>query len=191
MNRLFNILLVTYMIMCFGCATSPREKRGEAMVENPVMQESELEEQFESEQINAQRLKAFEARAQQKLQDLADYVNILKSPGLDSTFRQQAMNQALALFEAENPENEMIISDFLKSLLDVNTKNSAYTIDSIQIVNPLQATSADRYEGMLSFTDNLASIANAKEIGMVLRKTKKEFGAEHKLVWEVFLSQVQ
>jgi hypothetical protein len=150
--------------------------------------------------MDAQRLSIFEARAQQKLQDLADYINMLKDPGLDSTFRQQAMSQAVALFEDgnilvdKNPENEIAIRDFLKNLLDENQPTSKFTIDSIQTVKPLQATGPERYEGILSFEGNIApaqtpSINTPKEIGMVLRKIKKEFGTEDKWVWEVFLSQ--
>jgi hypothetical protein len=173
---------------------------GEDMVEAMPMQESKLEAQFASDQMDAQRLSAFEARAQQKLQDLADYINILRDKSLDSTFRQQAMKQAVALFENENipfdknPENEIAISDFLTNLLSENQLTSKFTIDSIQIVKPLQAIGSERYEGILSFEDNIASVQapdkiTPKQIGMVLRKIKKEFGTEDKWVWEVFLSQ--
>jgi hypothetical protein len=174
---------------------------GEDMVETMPMQESELEAQFASDQMDVQRLSAFEARAQQKLQDLADYINILRDKTLDSTFRQQAMNQAVALFEDgnipvdKNPENEIVISDFLKNLFNENQPTSKFTIDNIQIIRPFQATGPERYEGILSFEDNIdpaqaPAKSTPKEIGMVLRKIKKEFGTEDKLVWEVFLNQI-
>ena len=199
MNRFFNIWLIFYFFFCCGCATSPREKGAEDMIETPIMQESALEAQFESEQMDELRLKAFEARAQQKLQDLADYVNMLKDPTLDSNFHQQAMHQALALFEDENAvaeedaENEMMSRNMLKNLLDENEHISKFTIDSVQVVKPLQSAGKERYEGVLSFNCNMTTSEGItpKEAVIVLKKVEKEFGNDRKLIWEVLLGKIQ
>jgi hypothetical protein len=201
MNKFFDILVISCFFICGACATSPREKRAEDMIETPAMQESELEAQFESEPMNSERLKAFEARAQQKLQDLADYVNMLKDPTLDSNFHQQAMRQALALFEDENDvaeedaENEMMSRTMLKNLLDENEHISKFTIDSVQVVKPLQSAGKERYEGVLSFESNLitsqgTSVITPKEAVIVLKKVEKEFGNDRKLIWEVLLGKI-
>jgi hypothetical protein len=155
---------------------------GEDMVETLPMQESELEAQFESDQMDAQRLSAFEARAQQKLQDLADYINILKDPTLDSTFRQQAMNQAVALFEVET-------STLLEKLYKEQPPISKYIIENIQVVKPLQLIDNERYEGLLSFKSNITT--SPQDAIIVLKKVEKEFGDERRLIWEVLLGKIQ
>jgi len=204
MNRFFDILVIACFFFCCGCATSPREKGAEDMIETPVMQESALEAQFESEPMNNERLKAFEARAQQKLQDLADYVNMLKDPALDSTFRQQAMRQALALFEDENivvsidtsQKNNNTANTILQELHDEQLQISKYNIQDIQVVKPLQSAGKERYEGVLSFESSLTtsrgtSVVTTKEAAIVLKKVEKEFGDERKLIWEVLLGKIQ
>lgn len=189
MNSFFNIGLICGFFLCCACATSPTEKGAEDMIETQPIQESALEAQFESEQMDAPRLKAFEARAQQKLQDLADYIKILEDPTLDSTFRQQAMRQALALFEHET-------GPMLQGFYDEELQASKYSIQDIQVARPLQSTGTERYEGVLSFKSNMttsqgASVITPKEAVIVLKKVEKEFGDERKLIWEVLLGKIQ
>ena len=165
MNRFSNILLIFGFFICYACANSPREKVAEEAIAAASIKESELKAQFESEPMNEERLRAFETRAQQKLQDLADYINILQNPDLDSTFRQQALSQAAALFESNT---------FSQKLLDGQVASPRYAIEEIKIAKPLQAIDDKRYEGLLTFKSNKS--ASPKEAAIILKKVEKDFG---------------
>ncbi len=182
MNRFSNVLLIFSFFICYACANSPREKVAEEVIAATPVQESELKAQFESEPMNKERLRAFETRAQQKLQDLADYINILKDSALDSAFRHQAMNQALALFENDT-------STFLQKSYYEQPLVSKYIIEDIQIEKPLQEADNERYEGLLSFKSN--TITPAREAVIILKKVEKDFGDERRMIWEVLLGEIQ
>ena len=182
MNRFSNILLIFSFFIGYACANSPREKMAEEVIAASPMQESELKDQFESDQMTQERLRAFEARAQQKLQDLADYINILKDPNLDSAFRQQAMAQALALFEDDT-------STFLQKSYYEQPLVSKYIIEDIQIEKPLQEADNERYEGLLSFKSNTTT--PPREAVIILKKVEKDFGDERRLIWEVLLGEIR
>lgn len=195
----FSCMLMLTLLLC-SCATTHRDKLLEDMVENKEsMPESErLEAQFTSERISTYELEAFEIRAQQKLQDFSDYMNLIADSTLDSTFREQAIRQALALFVSNNtpvavhPKKETV-EDLLHHLR-YSGESWNYTIQSIEILHRLRPTMGQQYRGVLSFQQTLSQEngpAITRQANILVKKVEKTFGEKREWVWEVFLAGIE
>jgi hypothetical protein len=192
-------MLMLAMLLC-ACATTHRDKLMEDMVEaRESMPESEsLEAQFTSERISLDELAAFETRAQQKLQDFSDYVNLIADPTIDSLFREQATRQALSLFASTNTlvvlhDKKETVADLLYHLRR-SGESPSYIIQSIEILHHLQPTANQQYRGTLSFQQMLSqenAPAITRQADIRVKKVEKTFGEKKEWVWEVFLAGIE
>ena len=197
-----NLLRISLLVILFvaGCASAYRENSADEVLAEAVPTEAELEDQLTRDQLSEAQLDAFEIRAQQKLRDLIDYLAIAADSSLDSTFRQEAVQQAEALLtpppmlvresEARSTAKPLSASPLPDRLVRIPTT----AVTALAIQQPLSPEGSGQYRGTLSFSAPAADGdegTTQHEATMVLQKIEKRFGDEVELVWEVFLEDVQ
>ena len=200
MNKLihysFGLLLLLGLA---ACATSPRESAANEAQEESSVSTGELEAQLTADRLPQKQLDALEERAQQKLSDLVDYMNLVNDLTLDSTFRAQAGEQAHQLFL--QPGNMVAWMEELTLMTDsvrqtsVKKEATHYTIHEISIIEPLRQVSEREYRGTLSFRQGIATnhtnMSQQRQVDVWVKKVAKQFGNEQEMVWEVFLGAVE
>jgi hypothetical protein len=159
----------------------------------------ELEAQFTADYLSADRLDALEVRAQQKLLDFADYVTLVSNPSIDSTFRQQAQEQARQLFIHPQTlivwEEEKLTLDSFLDRVEQGEGSQQYIIRNIEVTQPLRQESAQQYAGLLTFSQpanaDMPEVTYQRVAEIWVKKVDKQFGDEQKQVWEVFLGTIE
>jgi len=196
LNLIFSALLG---LSVASCATSPRESAVSDSAEEAAVMSGELEAQFTADYLSADRLDALEVRAQQKLLDFADYVTLISDPDIDSTFRQQAQEQARQLFIHPQTliarEEEKLNLDSFLDKVEQGEGSQQYIVQNIKITQPLQQESAQQYSGTLSFSQpanvEMPEVTYQRVAEIWVKKVDKQFGDEQKQVWEVFLGTIE
>lgn len=198
----FSMLLMILLFFFAACASTHREKMLEESLEaedNGLLYE-ELEARFMAEQPTVEELKAFEVRAIQKLQDFADYLNLLHQPALDSTFQQQAERQLKSLFVDSTvnitvgEQEKQRLQDLLNELREGVPTTEIYSLQNIEVAEALHAAESNQYIGTLSFEqliDHESATSQARLAYFVVKKVPKQFGREQEWVWEVLLSGIE
>ena len=162
--------------------------------ENRRLEEADLKEaidrvkdEFEADYLNEEGLFVFEQKAEQKLKDFADYMNIANDTSLDSAFRTQAETMTQELF-------------FLRHVPAISRHPTfELFIDSIHVIEPLQRTGSSGYQGILGFRlevreyikgDTILIAPRWKMIDMIATKTSSQFGSDTLEIWKVFLGEL-
>lgn len=201
LNLIFSALLG---LSVASCATSPRESAVSDSAEEAAVMSGELEAQFTADYLSPDRLDALEVRAQQKLLDFADYVTLIGNPAIDSTFRQQAQEQARQLFIHPQTlitwEEEKLTLDSLLIKVEQGAGSQQYIIQNIEITQPLRQEfarqeSTQQYSGTLTFSQpanaEMPEVTYQRVAEIWVKKVDKQFGDEQKQVWEVFLGTIE
>jgi hypothetical protein len=197
------------IIVFFACIFSNcgPQKSKEQILHEKMSQDSTaaIFQNFTTDSLSDSTINAFESRATQKISDLRDYISILSDTSLDKTFKQQAMNMALKLFISKkslvpNPlitgdDNIMILS-LLDSLKTGSLANLRLLVSSIEILEHAKKQ-GKVYEGIVEF--DLRYKGGETRFGddtkvqcmFSIKKIKKAFGTESKLIWEVFLGNIE
>lgn len=195
-TNLFGILLLIGMA---ACATSHRERAIENESAEASIMSGELEAQFTTDYVSEDLLDALEVRAQQKLLDFADYVTLIGNSTIDSTFRQQAQEQAHHLFihpetTVRLEKEALSLKDFF-SAIQQGEESLNYTVKNVEVAQPLQQESDQKYTGSLTFfqpaTIELSEVTYQRVVKIWVKKVDKQFGSEQKQVWEVFLGNIK
>ena len=193
------LLLLSLWILLNACATSHRDKMREEAEENAAIGKR-LESQFTTDQMTEEKLEAFEVRAQQKLQDFADYLNILADTSIDSIFREQAIRQTLNLFASDSvtvtmDDQKKSIRTFLEDIRQQEGGKGKFDVAEIEVTTPLASTTPRQFSGVLSFQQTWsgeeAPVAATRQMHILVKKVEKSFGEEKKQVWEVFLGDME
>ena len=156
---------------------------------------SELENDFTTESLSPDNLKAFEERSLQMIDDLVDYLNIYADTGNAVEFRKQSRELIREMFVSE------MDLDLFFNLIDIeedkinytirlkNHKNPVFKLESKKTVEGLKYSQWETYEGKNEF---LVSILNSKvekhtvRLNVNLKKVEKQFGQQSNLVWKIF-----
>jgi hypothetical protein len=177
-----------------------------------MMRDAELEEQFASKRPSKAELQAFETRSGQKVEELAEYIELLSDSSYGSAIRKRASEQALELFDRADRQLAGIylnrgkqlegkvptVLDSLKARDDRIVQTEVKDLKS----SSFERTEEGHYEGELSFTLTLTvgkekgeTPLIRKEVRMqgksVLKKVSKNFGDDERMVWEVFLGSIE
>ncbi|HNS17676.1 MAG TPA: hypothetical protein PKH94_00830 [Bacteroidales bacterium] len=167
--------------------------------------------QFASEDLSREVLSALETKAQQKLADFCDYLNLYTDASLDSTFRTQALLMIRELFVSDTVQiNTLLTSEAGGGNLPLNDfmdllANPAYPfpilfIDSVQTVSSLNRADEISYRGLIAFRRQLEFRASSDTTlrgnesmvaEMVAVKAIKAIGSDTLQVWEVFLGEIR
>ena len=167
--------------------------------------------EFENDTLSLASLKAFEVRASQKLKDVYDYAQIILDPSIEKSFKNQAKQMMLALFDNEGTtieitlnENEkpqaIPIKNFINNLLNTNSPKPIFDIKDIKPSKEIRKYNKDNaYRGQLTFLQTIYRTDNSKPViiqfgkmtaSYFIIRVKKEFGASTKEVWEVLLGNI-
>ena len=200
-------LTIFFIFIAFVCFNCKPQKSKEQILHEKITQDSTaaIFQNFTSDSLSDSTIRAFESRAIQKISDLRDYISILSDTSLDKTFKQQARAMALKLFISKNctlpsPLNsgdEIIkISDLLDSLKSGSAENLRLSVNSTDISEHAQKQEKT-YQGIVIFDMRYkGGEVRFREKTKVqctfsIKKTKKAFGKETKLIWEVFLGNIE
>lgn len=194
-------MVILVVLMASGCASAYREGSADEALAEAAPTEAELDDQLTRDQLSEAQLSAFEIRAQQKLQDFIDYLNMVGDPSLDSAFRTEAARQAEALLASPPAEREVRKNRPSSAALRVaslpefmRTAVGPLAITALTIRQPLELDGSAQYRGKLSFKTLLTGSGEegtGHEADVVVRKVEKSFGDEIKVVWEVFLGEIR
>ncbi len=161
-----------------------------------------------AERLSEENLEAFEVRAEQKLQDFAEYVGILSDPEKGSALRKRAREQLLELFvdpttrisSFPGPEGETrsySVERLTKELEEASSAKLRISLEEVKS-SPFQRTEEERYEGKLEFRmireyqgKEGGTQEGEYEVRTLMKRVPKRFGDEEELVWELFLGQMR
>jgi hypothetical protein len=196
MNRLIKYIIL--LTSCFWIVAAPTCENETSQVDarrDHLVRLEAVSEVFASESLSDDNLEAFEFRAVEKLMDYADYLGIIYSEGYAVSFRQQARQNIVGLFDnKENAEAALIPESFTGPF-------SSYQImiDSVDINDPLKRETDTRYTGSMRYVEKILGTGqndtslishSLKSIGITLQMGYKDFGENSLLVWEVHLGKI-
>ncbi|MFH1121985.1 MAG: hypothetical protein V1775_19360 [Bacteroidota bacterium] len=213
MKRGILILLAIPVYLILSSKSCDSDREHDALVHKAKTEQTKesIREEFQSEYLTDQTLRAFELKAKQKLVDFADYLSIYYNKKLDEALKNQAGEMVTGLFASDKTviqsffpgKNNSIgypLSDFLGHdfMPEYNTVN--VLIDSICIDTPLQRSGHDLYKGTLTFyrrleacspSDTIMIRGNKMNIEIIAKKVNKSFGSDTLQVWSVFLGNIR
>lgn len=167
-------------------------------------------DEFEVDVLSGYTLHAFEAKAGQKLVDLADYLGIYCDHSLDTSFKAQTRQMIQDLFISDTVcinsflaqakgSTILTLTEWLDACPDKNYLSADFLFDSIEVVNPLHRIGPFDYHGTLkfsrlittcSYSDTAVSERSVMQVEMAVSKVSKSFGADTLQVWGVFLGNI-
>ncbi len=189
------IFLFWGLIIISACATHNRERALEDI--NPSAKTSLLEEQFTTQEIDEESLRAFEVKAIQKVEELYGYIAIMTDTVYEATFRDQALELSLSLFESRGKtkmnrlvSNAGTIEDYL---VQIRNQDRLLQRDVVKVLvkEPLTAQSLQIYSGLLTVTLGNERNGISYSQGFNLSRQAKLFGDEEKVIWEVRLTSME
>ena len=167
----------------------------------------DIENDFVNEELTYETLHAFEKRAIQKLNDLADYLNIYADASLSEEFRLQAREMILGSFNSETDlqmyfDSLDFIEDAENTILYFTEGEGVFIteIDSINTTEFLHKQTISSYTGKLQFIQNIVRITSTDTVvantfnhsfEIIISKNKKQFGDNFQDVWEVKLGKIR
>lgn len=198
-------------LLLFGCGASPNQRAQESIKASKMRDSISVAMEFEKDSLSETTLEAFEKRATQKLEDAADYIQILSDSSIDRSFRLQARQMLIAVFEKKTNTIPFDLSgkgelkklntlQFADSLLSDRYSRLKVEIADIETLKALSLKGKKTYEGVLSFTQKVyhyqqdTPIKLSKynmEVVIVVKRTTKRFGTSTKKIWEVLLRDIK
>lgn len=169
-----------------NCSKNYSESQQAERIEIKIYQE--LEDNFMSEKMDTEQLKALEKRAVQKVQELVDYLNIYADSGLDVQFRKQARQMISELFVSNQDlqgfmMKHKVMEDVGKSVL-LNTEGESvkFKVGPVHLLAAFNPDENSNYKSRLTYQFQNSNIS----LGVLATKTTKSFGNEKLDVWELF-----
>lgn len=163
-----------------------------------------LENTFEQNEITEKQLNAFEVRGNQKLNDLAGYLDYVSDETINETFRKQAQQLVLELFKSPEVlfkyfEDGKVVNSTIEKYLSqlLNQEESKTKLQFINITKISESEKADdgTYSWLVQFVaketqDEQINSAVKVTLNVELVKVAKKFGADTKWIWEVLLGNM-
>jgi hypothetical protein len=203
--------IMAYLLLCSKSCDSDEQVNAASKEAEVTKAKEAIKNEFESDELSRKSLRAFEAKAKQKLVDLADYLDIYTDKLIDESFKDQARQMILDLFisdsvlinnrlSGENDEIVLPVREFLKTELASVYTSADFMFDTLEIAAPLRRIDDLNYIGRLSFsrmvkmcnsTDTLIAGPGKLEAEIFVARVKKSFGSDTLLVWKVFLGEIK
>lgn len=205
------VAILAYLLLCSKSCGSD-EKGDSAKQEAELTQTKEsIKNEFESDDLSKKSLRAFEVKAEQKLVDFSDYLDIFSDKLMDESFKNQARQMILDLFICDTvqinsillnePDKKNIpISKFLSLDSATGYNSMDFIFDSIEVTEPLRRIDTLNYKGRLSFSrrvkissasDTLFTGPDRMEVDIFASKVRKQFGSDTLQIWSVFLGNIK
>ena len=204
---------VFFAAALFSCARAEMEKE-KALSRNDSLTGAEttgtLEEDFEADSLSPAQLQLFQRRAQQKVQDLIDYLQIVANKHYNAELRGIASGQVYELFAdssatigvplSQTQQGMRPLPQFLAELETAGYDSIVVKTDSLNIQPLLKSGENQVYTGSVSgrlsisgytnghITFSSTSVRTAKTITF---KASKQFGTEQKSVWTTAIKEIR
>jgi hypothetical protein len=205
------MLLLVYLLFSSKSCSSDEKDVADRQEADLMKVKKSLKDEFESEKLSRKSLNAFEVKAEQKLVDLADYLQIYSDNKMNEAFKGQARQMILGLFISDSVKISSVLSDekegnslpltkFLHIDEGSNDLSIDFKFDSIEIIKPLHRTGEFNYAGSLAFTRRIISYSSSDtlffspvkmDVDIIAAKINKTFGKDTLRVWEVFLGEIR
>ncbi len=200
MNKVISFVGLWVLIFAMSCAISKKENE---RVEQLLDTSSKPVQLTSADSLTKERLKGFEGRAEQKLDDFYDYLTFLSGGNYDDAMKDEIRFSALGLFydpkasvcpvEIKGVNDSFPVESFLADSV-VNTLPKNLSISSFEIIRPLEFVTEAYYHGQLAFELKVGKEDEgrvlSKKADFSLRKINKKLGKESVKTWEVFLESI-
>ena len=164
-----------------------------------------LEETFETDTLTKEQLMVFQKRAQEKLQDFINYVEIISNKSYHIELRNEASKQTDNLFAdssvsvnislskiSETNKSPRSISNFMNDVRSCEYDSIKVKTDSVVISLPEKSDTTLKYLGEISARVKIEGYKNGivvfnsstiQKAETIIFKTEKQFGSEKKMLW--------
>jgi hypothetical protein len=206
-SKIMSFLLLLFVLTAEDCSDGGNRSSEISKEDRMTDLFKNIEDEFINDELTQEILSAFEERAIQKLNDLADYLNIYADTSLSKEFRLQAKQMLLESFNSAMDlqayfKNINLSEDSLNAIIYYSENEGSFDtqINSIVIKENLQKRISSSYVGELSFSQKVYSSTFSKKVNsnsfilngkMHVIKTEKEFGNETQDVWEVSIGEIR
>jgi hypothetical protein len=130
--------------------------------------------ELSSRSLSDTQLLAYTKRAKQKLQDMADFLNLLAT-SKDASEQKEALKQLQSLF--------WNVPTWAKTVVSAQNYIGKSKILNLQVVQNLTYTGSD-YKGLLAYQVG----EKIEQMLFTARKNKKKVGLQEVEVWEIFFN---
>lgn len=209
------LYLITSVFICilWSCGPSSEEQQDFSIYSSDLVtnnNENQMEETFEADTLSNEQLNVFQQRAQQKLDDFINYIEIISNKTYDSELRLLARNQIVELFADSSilvhvaagkvEKNPQPVSAFLNEIYLSEYDSIKIKTDSVVVAQPIKADEATTYIGYVTAKVNIKGYKNGQvyfnsvaiqKAKTIIRKTEKRFGEETKTIWTVGLGELE
>jgi len=181
--KILTLILIYFIVSAKGCDHNEQDTGGLDQNQAQKVKDS-ITSMFETDTLSQASLRAFEATARLKLNDLTDYLKIINDSLADKAFKDKAREMAMALFVygKKAPDNFQGV-DF----------------DSVSVSRGLQRYSDTVYSGQLVVKVRWPNNAGVKgkippvkilTVEIFALKQEKIFGKDTVKVWNVLLGDI-
>ena len=196
-----NVIFPWFAMLLTCCATANREDVS-LPSELPVGKTTSpgaLEKQVLAPLLDPAVLRAYESKALSKIEDYYQYLHVISNPSYDTTFRRQAIKQALGLFTSgsDTPYTgldnmALSLSPFLEELYQGKWGEVTYAMSQVTLRHSLEISNDTTYRGQVTYLLVPNGQREQRERvlqDIVVKKVTTDFGAEVQEVWKVFLGK--
>jgi hypothetical protein len=195
--KILSFLMLLFLLTAEDCGPGYKEP---TPADNRNSFFEEIESDFINDQLSTESLKAFEKKAEQKIMDLNDYLNIYADPKGSEEFRIQAREMIGKFFMADDDIelyfNKLGLAEDTADIILVNATDGDWIesgIVSVTTENNFSRISPSEYAGTTLIKQQIINKKSGltEEIHLSIRtnikKTNTKFGNDTLEVWKVFL----
>lgn len=207
------LISAVFICILWSCGPSMEEQQDFSVTPAdlvPNNNENQMEEAFETDTLSNEQLNVFQQRAQQKLEDFINYIEIISNKTYDSELRLVARNQIVELFadssilvnvaDGKLEKNPKPVSLFLNEIYQSEYDSIRIKTDSVVVHQPIKTDEVVTYIGYITAKVNIKGYKNGQvsfnsvaiqKAKTIIRKTKKRFGEETRTIWTVGLGELE
>jgi hypothetical protein len=203
--------ILAYLLFCAKSCESPESDDSASKEVELAKIKDSITSEFESDDLTKKTLRAFEVKAQEKLADFTDYLNLYVDHSMDDTLKNQIRQMISELFVSGDVTIEMKLSpeanekglklnEFLMTDFSRTYDSVIFRVDSIGVLKPLRPQDEFGYFGILEFKQTVKSYSSSGDIFIDERKAsieiqalkvEKSFGSDTLQIWKVFLGNME
>ncbi|PIQ24810.1 MAG: hypothetical protein COW63_19510 [Bacteroidetes bacterium CG18_big_fil_WC_8_21_14_2_50_41_14] len=211
MRDLFKISILLLIYILFSAKSCSDSELKESRHEELVMATRDsIINKLDTEFLSEETFFLAQKSAEQKLLDLADFLNIYYQSNLDTTFKKQTARMILDIFINEDAEvmlgkntrnNKVLtVKQLLESDFGSDCIKSTFHFDSLSLSETLTRRNGKTYFGALNFKQSFIAYKSMDTLiiepfnstaDFYLTKVQKYFGAEMLEIWEVKIGNIK
>jgi hypothetical protein len=205
-----SVLIIVYLFFCGKSCQEDQEDLVMKQVKEAEILKENIRQEFGADYLTEESRYATELAAMQKVNDLADYIEIYADASLDAVFRQKAGEMIRDIFVSEDVHMSfgpyrnkrikyMTVRKFLDKGFGAGITSAEVFYDSVRIEIPLSRSKPEKYEGtiwalqkitLFNASDTLASDEARITISIQASQKTKIFGKDTLKTWAVNLGDM-